>query len=128
MSSVKQGLFYSEDHEWLRREGGYAYIGITDYAQHNLGDIVFADAEPEGSAISQGEPVGVVESVKAAADVSSPVSCKIIEVNADLLDSPELVNSEPYESWLVKVKLDDPSELDGLMDAGEYKSFLEGIE
>ena len=128
MSSIKQGLYYSEDHEWLRAEGGFAYIGITYYAQHSLGDLVFADAEPEGSEVSKGETVGVVESVKAASDVNAPVSCKIVRVNTGVLDSPELINSEPYESWLVKVKLTDPPELDSLMDAGEYKTFLDGVE
>lgn len=127
MSIVKSGLLYSTDHEWVRPEGGFAYVGITDYAQNSLGDLVFADAEPEGSGIAEGDALGVVESVKAAADVTSPVDCEIAGINSELLDSPERINAEPYESWLVKVRLSDPAALDGLMDAEAYQSYLDEL-
>jgi glycine cleavage system H protein len=127
MSKIIEGLLYSEDHEWVRAEGDLASIGITDYAQAQLGDLVFADAEPEGSEIAAGEAIGVVESVKAASDVLSPLSCVISEVNRDALDNPERITADPYESWLVKVSLSDTSELDALMDAGAYRAYLETL-
>lgn len=128
MSTVKSGLLYSEDHEWARAEGEFVYIGITDYAQDSLGELVFADAEPEGSSISTGESLGVVESVKAAADVNAPIDCEIIEINTELLESPEKINSDPYDSWLVKVKLSDPDALESLMDADTYQSYIDGLK
>lgn len=127
MSKVRAGLYYSEDHEWLRVEGDCAYVGITDHAQDSLGDLVFADAEPEGSAVSAGEALGVVESVKAAADVNAPLDCEIVEINGDVLEDPAAVNADPYGSWLVKVRPADMAALEDLMDAGAYQSYIEGL-
>lgn len=123
MSKIAQGILYSKEHEWVKAEGGSAYIGITDYAQQALGDIVFADGEPVGTKIKAGGTVGVVESVKAASDVFSPVSGTVEEINTALADAPESVNTDPYDSWIVKLKLDDAGQLDALMDARAYAAF-----
>ncbi len=123
MSKIAQGILYSQEHEWVKAEGGSAYIGITDYAQQALGDIVFADGEPVGTKIKAGAAVGVVESVKAASDVFSPVSGTVEEINSALADAPEAVNTDPYGSWIVKIKLDDAAQLDALMDARAYAAF-----
>jgi glycine cleavage system H protein len=123
MSEIRDGLYYSREHEWVKAEGSEAFIGITDHAQASLGDIVFVQGEPVGTKIKAGDVVGSVESVKAASDVFSPVSGTVAEVNQALLDTPERVNSEPYECWFVKLKLDDTSELNALMDAAAYKEF-----
>lgn len=123
MSVIPEGLYYSKEHEWVRVEGKDAYVGVTDHAQASLGDIVFAQGEPAGTAVKAGETVGTLESVKAASDVYAPVTGTVTQVNEALADAPEKVNSAPYESWLVKLSLADESELGGLMDAAAYKDF-----
>ena len=111
-------LKYTENDEWIRVEDDVAFIGITDYAQDQLSDIVFVEfLADEGDALNKGDSSVTVESVKAAADVYMPVGGEILEVNENLPDAPEEVNSAPYDSWMVKIKINDPSELDGLMDA-----------
>ncbi len=122
MSKIIEGLFYAESHEYVKVEGEYGYIGITDYAQHELGNVVYVDMPEAGDEVTAGEDFGAVESVKAASDLISPVSGEVVEVNEALADSPELINSDPYENWIIKVKISDASELDSLMDAAAYKS------
>src|SRR5690554_855943 len=112
MSLVMEGLYYSKDHEWVRVEGEKAYIGITDYAQHSLGSIVYVELPSVGDEISKDDNLGVVESVKAASDVIMPVSGEVLEINEDLEDNPELVNENPYENHLVVVKLTDLDEIE----------------
>ncbi len=117
-------LKYTNNDEWIRVEGDIAVIGITDYAQDQLSDIVFVEIVAlEGDALNKGETCAVIESVKAAADVYLPVGGEIIAINEALMDSPELVNEDPFDkAWLIKVKMADPSQLDGLMDADTYKN------
>ena len=122
MSKIIEGLYYAESHEYVKVEGEYGYIGITDYAQHELGNVVYVDMPEAGDEVTAGEDFGAVESVKAASDLISPVSGEVVEVNEALADSPELINSDPYENWIIKVKISDASELDSLMDAAAYKS------
>ncbi len=117
-----KNLYYTETHEWVKVEKGYAYIGITDYAQDALGEIVFIELPEESDELSQGEEFAAIESVKAASDVMAPVSGVVVSVNEDLEDSPELLNEDPYENWIVKIELDDESELDSLMSAEEYEN------
>ena len=124
MSTILEGLFYAESHEYVKVEGEYGYVGITDYAQHELGNVVYVDMPDEGDDVTAGEDFGAVESVKAASDLISPVSGEVVEVNSALADSPELVNSDPYGNWIIKVKLSDPSEVENLMDAAAYKSHI----
>jgi glycine cleavage system H protein len=125
MSNVKKGLYYTESHEWVKVEGGIAYIGITDYAQESLGEIVFVELPEEESAVEAGEAFGAIESVKAASDVNSPVTGTVLEVNDELEDSPELLNEDPYEHWIIKVDLEDESELEQLLSEEQYKDILE---
>lgn len=126
---VEPGFKYHEEHEWVRVEGDEAVIGISDYAQDQLSDVVYVELPEVGDAFEQGDVFAVVESVKAASDVYMPVSGEILEINEILEDSPELVNQDPYgEAWFVRVALSDPSELDGLMDAEAYKAFLEELD
>ncbi len=127
MSIVMQGLYYSKEHEWLLVEDGEASLGITDYAQSSLGDIVFADGEPVGSELAAGDVAGVVESVKAASDIFSPVSGTVTAINEQLADAPEGLNEAPYDSWIVKLTLKNPDELDDLMDADAYEAFCSGL-
>ena len=124
MSKIIEGLFYAESHEYVKVEGEYGYVGITDYAQHELGNVVYVDMPDEGDEVTAGEDFGAVESVKAASDLISPVSGVVVEVNEALNDSPELVNSDPYANWIIKVKLSDPAEVDALMDAEAYKAAI----
>jgi glycine cleavage system H protein len=122
MSKIVKGLYYSESHEWVKvLEDGNVLIGITDFAQGQLGNIVFVDLPEEGSRLEFGEEFGAVESVKAASDLISPVSGEILEVNEDLVGEPEIVNDNPYDSWFLKIKLDDESELEKLLDAKAYE-------
>ena len=123
MAKVIEGLYYSESHEYVRVEGDVAYIGITDYAQHALGNVVYVDLPEVDDEVEAGEEFGAVESVKAASDIISPVSGTIIEVNEALDDQPELLNDDAYENWIIKVELSDKSELDSLMDAKAYTEF-----
>lgn len=120
---VVKGLFYSGDHEWVKVEGDKAYIGITDFAQSSLGDIVFVELPEVDTEFSKDDSFGVVESVKAASDLNIPVSGKIVEVNEDLADDPASVNEAPYEKWMIAVELSDKSELEGMMNAEQYEEF-----
>lgn len=123
MTSPKD-LRYTKTHEWVRVEGDVATIGITDYAQNELGDITYLELPEVGSQVTQNEPLGVIESVKAASDIYAPVSGEVIERNERVIESPDLVNRSPYdEAWLIKVKVTNPSELEALMDADEYDAF-----
>lgn len=118
-----QGLKYSKDHEWVRVEGNKAYIGITNYAQLALGDIVFVELPKVGAKLGEGDTLGVIESVKTASDILTPVSGTVVEINEGVSDAPESVNSEPYESWIAALELTNASELDGLMNEEEYGEF-----
>ena len=121
MAKVIEGLYYSESHEYVKVEGEFAYVGITDYAQEQLGNVVYVDIPAEGDEVEAGKDFGAVESVKAASDLISPVSGEVVEVNADLEDQPELINQDAFANWIIKVKLSDPSELESLMDAAAYR-------
>ncbi|MCG8502100.1 MAG: glycine cleavage system protein GcvH [Firmicutes bacterium] len=123
---VLEGLKYSKDHEWVRVEGNKAYLGITDYAQSAMGNIVFVELPEEGAEVGEGESIGVVESVKSASDLYSPLSGVVVEINEELEDMPEKINQEPYESWIAAVELNNAEELDNLMGADDYIKFLEG--
>ena len=125
MAKVIDGLFYSESHEYVKVEGEFAYVGITDYAQEQLGNIVYVDMPSEGDEVTAGEEFGAVERVKAAGDLVSPVSGEIVEVNEALEDNSELVNQDAFANWIIKVKLSDPSELDNLMDAEAYRKAIQ---
>ena len=125
MTKVLEGLFYSKSHEYVKVEGDEAYIGITDYAQKELGNIVYVDLPEVDDEVAADEEFGAVESVKAASDLNSPVSGTVVEVNEKLEDKPELINQNAFANWIIKVKLSDKSELDGLMDAEAYKKMIE---
>ena len=124
MAKVIEGLYYSESHEYVKVEGEFAYIGITDYAQEQLGNVVYVDIPAEGDEAEAGKDFGAVESVKAASDLISPVSGEVVEVNADLEDQPELINQDAFANWIIKVKMSNPSELESLMNASDYRSIL----
>ena len=124
---IPENLKYSSDHEWIRVEGEIAYVGITDFAQHELGDIVFVDITTEGETLDKGEVFGSIEAVKTVSDVLLPVGGEVLEVNAAVGDDGEasLVNNDPYgEGWLVKIKITDPAELDELLDAAAYHNLI----
>ena len=121
MAKVIEGLYYSESHEYVKVEGEFGYVGITDYAQEQLGNVVYVDMPEEGHEVEAGAEFGAVESVKAASDLLSPVSGEVVEVNAALEDEPELINQDAFANWIIKVKLSDPSELESLMDAAAYR-------
>ena len=123
MAKVLEGLYYSESHEYVKVEGEYGYIGITDYAQHELGNVVYVDMPEVDDEATAGEEFGAVESVKAASDLNSPVSGTVAEVNEELEDQPEKINEDAFANWIIKVKLADKSELDNLMDAKAYEEF-----
>lgn len=125
MSKVIEGLYYSESHEYVKVEGEYGYVGITDFAQHELGNVVYVDMPDVDDYVTAGEDFGAVESVKAASDLISPVSGVVVEVNEALGDEPELINKDAFANWIIKVKLSDMSELDELMDAAAYTAFIE---
>lgn len=124
---ILKDLLYSEDHEWVKVDGDEALIGITDYAQHELGDIVFVDMPEEEDSFEKGDAFGAIESVKAASDALMPVGGTVIEINEELEDEPEMLNEKPYEAWIIRIKLEDESELDGLMDADEYERYTESL-
>ena len=125
--SLPQDLKYSEDHEWIKVDGNTVTIGITDFAQSELGDIVFVELPEEGDDISTGDSFGSVESVKTVSELYAPVSGKVVAVNEELEDSPELVNENPYEgAWMLKVEISDAGELDNLLDAAAYQAVIEG--
>lgn len=124
--SVPQELKYSKEHEWVRVEGNTAYIGITEFAQSELGDIVFVELPEVGTEITKDESFGSVESVKTVSEIYAPVSGKVIQVNEALADHPELVNQSPYEeAWMIRVEMSDPSELDLLLTADQYKEEIQ---
>ena len=125
MAKVIDGLYYSETHEYVKVEGKYAYIGITDYAQNALGNVVYVDMPEADDEVIAGEEFGAVESVKAASDLISPVSGTVVEVNDALEDQPELINNDAYGNWIIKVELSDESELDNLMSAEQYEEQLD---
>lgn len=124
MSEIKDGLLYTNDDEWVLVDGDSATVGITDYAQDSLSDIVYLELPSLGDSFEAGDTFGVVESVKAAADLLMPVSGEVTAVNEALIDTPEALNSAPYTSWLVKITISDASQLDALMDAAAYKAYL----
>lgn len=123
--NVPENLKYSKEHEWVKVEGDFAFVGVTDFAQSELGDIVFVEIDTVGDTIDADEVFGTIEAVKTVSDLFMPVSGEILELNEKLEDDPELVNSDPYgEGWLVKVKISDASQLDNLMDAAAYKEMI----
>lgn len=122
MAKFEEGLLYSESHEYVRVEGEYGFVGISDYAQHALGNVVYVDMPDVDDEVTAGEEFGAVESVKAASDLISPVSGTVVEVNEDLDEKPELLNEDAFGNWIIKVQLSDPSELDNLMDAKAYEA------
>ena len=123
MAKVIEGLYYSESHEYVKVEGDFAYVGITDYAQNALGNVVYVDLPEVDDEVEADEDFGAVESVKAASDLISPVTGTVVEVNEVLEDKPELLNENPFENWIIKVKLSDTAEIDNLMDAQSYEDF-----
>ena len=123
MTKVIEGLYYSESHEYVKVAGNVGYIGITDYAQHALGTIVYVDMPDVDDDVEMDEDFGAIESVKAASDLNSPVSGKVLEVNEALEDDPGLLNKDAFENWIIKVELTDTSELKDLMDAKAYEEF-----
>ncbi|MBE6257583.1 MAG: glycine cleavage system protein GcvH [Prevotella sp.] len=123
MAKVIEGLYYSESHEFVRVEGDFGFIGITDYAQNALGNVVYVDMPEVDDEVEAGEEFGAVESVKAASDLYAPVSGTVVEVNEALEDQPELINQDAFENWIIKVELSDKTELDALMDAKAYEAF-----
>ena len=125
MAKLIEGLYYSESHDYVKVDGNFGYIGITDYAQHALGNIVYVDMPEVDDDVEAGDEFGAVESVKAASDLISPVSGTVIEVNEELEDAPELINQDAFGNWIIKVELSDKSELDNLMDAKAYGEFCE---
>lgn len=122
---VVKGLIYTEDHEWVKVDGDEAYIGVSDYAQDSLGDIVYVELPEIEDEIDQDDSFSAVESVKAAADIYMPIDGVVTEVNEDLIDNPELLNEDPYENWMIKVEITDKSQIDELMTSEEYEKFLE---
>ena len=123
--NVPDNLKYSIDHEWVSVDGNIAKLGITDYAQGELGDIVFIDIDSELSEITKGEPFGTIEAVKTVSDLFGPFSAKVTELNSTIIESPELINTDPYgEGWMLKVEITDPSEIDSLLDSAAYKELL----
>ena len=125
MSKVIEGLYYSESHEFVRVEADFGFVGITDYAQNALGNVVYVDMPEVDDEVTAGEEFGAVESVKAASDLISPVSGIVVEINEALEDTPELINQDAFENWIIKVELSDKSDLDNLMDAKAYAEFCE---
>ena len=125
MAKVIEGLYYSESHEYVKVEGEFGYVGITDYAQEQLGNVVYVDMPEEGDEVTAGQEFGAVESVKAASDLISPVSGEVVESNTEIEDQPELVNSDTFANWIIKVKLSDTSELDSLMGSADYRKCCE---
>ena len=125
MAKFVEGLYYSESHEYVKIEGNFAYIGISDYAQNALGNVVYVDMPEVDDEVEAGEDFGAVESVKAASDLISPVTGTVVEINEELEDAPELLNKDPYANWIIKVEMSDPTELDNLMDAAAYEEMCQ---
>ncbi len=124
MSKILEGIKYSESHEWVKVEGGVAVVGVSDFAQKEMGDITYVDMPEVDDEVTAGEEFGALESVKASSELISPVSGTVCEVNSELEDTPEKVNEDAYGAWIIKVKMSDPSELDALMDAAAYKAAI----
>jgi len=123
--NVPENLKYTKDHEWLRAEGDTAYVGITDFAQGELGDIVFVEVETSGEVLGKGDVFGTIEAVKTVSDMFMPVGGEVLEVNPVLEQSPDLVNKDPYgEGWMIRIRISDPADLDTLLNAEDYKSLL----
>lgn len=125
MSTVKDDVRYAESHEWVKIDGDIATIGISDYAQHALGNIVYVDMPEPGDKMEAGEVFGAVESVKAASDLICPVSGEVTEINEDLGDAPELINKDAFDTWIIKVRMSNPSEYESLLDAAAYTKLCE---
>ena len=124
MANVPENLHYSKDHEWVRVDGDIAIIGITDYAQNSLGDVVYVELPKAGEDFSANEPFGSVESVKAVSEMFTPVSGSVVEINESLADEPEKVNSDPYgDGWMIRLRMSTPGEVDSLLTAAEYEDF-----
>ncbi len=124
MSKIVEGLKYSDSHEWAKVEGEIALIGVSDFAQKEMGDITYVDLPEVDDEVTAGEEFGALESVKASSDLICPVSGTVVEVNGELEDAPEKVNEDAFGNWIIKVKMSDPAELDALMDAAAYKAFI----
>ena len=124
MSKILEGLKYSESHEWVKVEGNVAFVGVSDFAQKEMGDITYVDMPEEGDDVLAGEEFGALESVKAASDLISPVSGTVVAVNSALEDAPEAINEDAYANWIIKVEMSNPSELDALLDAAAYKALI----
>lgn len=122
--AAKEELYFTNEHEWIRVNGDTALIGITDYAQESMGELVFVDLPEEGDDLEKGDAFGAVESVKAASDVYMPVGGQILKINEEVSDNPALVNEDAFDSWLIKINMTDVTELDDLMSAEEYEAFL----
>ena len=123
---IKDDLKYTKEHEWVKAEGGVATVGITDYAQKQLGDVVFVELPPVGNKVEQMKPFGVIEAVKAVSDLFSPVGGEVIEVNTQLESQSNLINSDPYgQGWIIKIKVKDPKELDALLSSADYRKLVE---
>ncbi len=123
--NVPAELKYTKEHEWIRVEGEEAYVGITDYAQSQLGDIVFVEVETEGDNLEAGDTFGSIEAVKTVSDLYMPISGEVLEFNSELEDQPDLVNKDPYgKGWIIKVKIEDEAQLDGLLNADAYKASI----
>ena len=120
MSTIKEGLFYSESHEWVKVEGNVAVIGVSDFAQSEMGDITYVEIPDEDELVEAGEEFGALESVKTSSELYSPVSGRVLESNRELEDKPEMINEDPYNAWIIKVEMSDPKELEALMDAEAY--------
>jgi glycine cleavage system H protein len=123
--NIPSNLYYTKEHEWIRVEGNEAFVGITDYAQSELGEIVFVDINTEGETLGQGEVFGSVEAVKTVSDLNMPVAGEVLEINETINDQPELVNNDPYgEGWMIKISVANPDELNNLLDAEGYKALI----
>ena len=123
--NVPANLRYTKDHEWIRIEGGEAFVGITDHAQHELGDIVFIEVETVGETLGQHESFGTIEAVKTVSDMFMPVGGEVLEFNESLTSTPEIINQDPYEKgWVIRIRLTDPAEADGLLDAAAYQALI----
>lgn len=120
MSKILEELLYSESHEWVKVDGNIAIIGVSDFAQEEMGDITYVDAPSEGDSVAKGEDFGALESVKASSELYAPVSGEVVAVNEELEDKPELINEDPYGAWIIKVNMSDASELDSLLSAAAY--------
>ncbi|MFH1298172.1 MAG: glycine cleavage system protein GcvH [Bacteroidota bacterium] len=124
--NVPDNLKYTKDHEWLKTDGEFAFIGITDYAQHELGDIVFIEVETVGETLDREEAFGTIEAVKTVSDILMPVGGEVLEFNEELSSKPEIINQDPYDQgWIVRIKVSDPAEMEELLDAAQYKELIQ---